>query len=769
MYLLIFLLLIVRCWSGIQISINPKGEYTIIINDHVWLRSSRTAIYADNQWYSSHDNSLPLANITYVQGTDPNLGNWNETQLIYDLARSGNHTKVVGHIRQWNSISAITFHLDTGNQVMTNTIPLNVESVRTVFPSFHIERIDKNDQRGYFTFEGEMSGDNHKHAGRWDALSDVIRSGMNGGPIAIFNFTQRGEKDLLVLSPFSQFMATSLSQTINVLEYGVMGSILSIPANYNHSMIIYYSPRGINEGLREWGQTMQQAYNRTNQNRLNDLTINYLGYYTDNGAYYYYNTEKGINYEETLIDIYHKISLPFHYIQLDSWWYYKGIRDGVSEWIARPDIFPDGLQQVHRRLGNISLAAHNRYWAFDTVYKQNYSFVQEETNGQALPIGNDSFWIDLFTQAHDWGLVLYEQDWLDHQTIDFLPTRTDINIGYQWLMSMGEAGEKLGINIQYCMSLPRHILQALQIPRVTQARTSIDYAVHIVLPINAQWAIGISSLLADAVGLAPFKDVFWSSSFEPDAPYPGLHREILPDREMAVATLSTGLVSPGDAINYTNVERIMRCCRQDGLILKPDRPLTMINTLISDWAFYDDFSQGELYSTKTTINNQTFFIVFASSMKRDYSVYPSMIGAKSGLIWSYDNSSTVSTFNENYPLDVSATKCNELSLCLWYISPLLSLNDSLGTQYALLGEWNKWTAVSQQRFISIMADTEKNQAIITVQGVSSEIIPVVVFHSTLLSVIVNCRISSINGQGSCYRYSIGCPLFLDRILSEQLE
>ncbi|CAF3811944.1 unnamed protein product [Rotaria sp. Silwood1] len=186
-------------------------------------------------------------------------------------------------------------------------------------------------------------------------------------------------------------MATSLSQTINVLEYGVMGSILSIPANYNHSMIVFYSSKGINKGIREWGQMMQRAYNRTNQHRLNDLTINYLGYYTDNGAYYYDNTEKGINYEETIINVYHQIPLPFHYIQLDSWWYYKGIRDGVTEWTGRPDIFPDGLQVVHRRLENISLAAHNRYWAYDTVYKQNYSFVLDERNGKALPIGNDSF------------------------------------------------------------------------------------------------------------------------------------------------------------------------------------------------------------------------------------------------------------------------------------------------------------------------------------------------------------------------------------------
>jgi hypothetical protein len=144
---------------------------------------------------------------------------------------------------------------------------------------------------------------------------------------------------------------------------------------------------------------MQKAYNRTDQHRLNDLSINNLGYYTDNGAYYYYHTEHEVNYEQTMLDVLHNVPLPIHYLQIDSWWYFKGIRDGVSEWVARPDIFPDGLPALDRKLENIPIIAHNRYWPYDTVYKSNYSFVLDEKNGKALPVGNDSFWIDLFTQA----------------------------------------------------------------------------------------------------------------------------------------------------------------------------------------------------------------------------------------------------------------------------------------------------------------------------------------------------------------------------------
>jgi hypothetical protein len=154
MRLLVFFILIVGCRSDVKVSVDQQGGYTIIVNNYPWLRSSRTALYVDNKWYSSNDSSLPLTSIAYAEGMDPSLGSWNETQLIYDLVRNSTHTKLIGHIREWSLVSAITFHLDTGDQMLTNTISLDMDHVRTVFPSFNIEQMDMNDQRGYFTFEG---------------------------------------------------------------------------------------------------------------------------------------------------------------------------------------------------------------------------------------------------------------------------------------------------------------------------------------------------------------------------------------------------------------------------------------------------------------------------------------------------------------------------------------------------------------------------------------------------------------------------------------
>lgn len=134
-------------------------------------------------------------------------------------------------------------------------------------------------------------------------------------------------------------------------------------------------------------------------------------------------------------------------------------------------------------------------------------------------------------------------------------------------------------------------------------------------------------------------------------------------------------------------------------------------------------------------------------MKQDYSIIPSMIGAESGVIWSYDDLDASKPFNDAIPLQVSGKQCHHLTFCLWYVSPLQSFNDSTHEiHYALLGELNKWTAVSQQRFSSIVTDTTNNQVVITVEGISGEIVPVAVFHSVISLITVNCSISSINSQ-----------------------
>jgi len=47
---------------------------------------------------------------------------------------------------------------------------------------------------------------------------------------------------------------------------------------------------------------------------------------------------------------------------------------------------------------------------------------------------------------------------------------TNITLGKTWLKQMGRAALANNITLQYCMSLPRHVLQSLEIDAVTQIR-----------------------------------------------------------------------------------------------------------------------------------------------------------------------------------------------------------------------------------------------------------------------------------------------------------
>ena len=190
------------------------------------------------------------------------------------------------------------------------------------------------------------------------------------------------------------------------------------------------------------------------------------------------------------------------------------------------------------------VTAHNKFWDIKVYYARqnggNYNFILDPLSGKSLP-DDYKFWQDLLFNGTQWGLKTYEQDWLNHQTLDFTPLLTNLSLGRRWLMDMGRAAENNGMTVQYCMSLSRHILQSLEINAVTQARVTNDYATNFEYG-GEQWRLGVSSLFVSVLGLAPFKgliskincepnisfklimfffsiDVYWTTSEQPGNPY----------------------------------------------------------------------------------------------------------------------------------------------------------------------------------------------------------------------------------------------------------
>ena len=89
-------------------------------------------------------------------------------------------------------------------------------------------------------------------------------------------------------------------------------------------------------------------------------------------------------------------------------------------------------------------------------------------------------------------------------------THTSFTAARDWLLQMGAGATENNVTLQYCMSLPRHVLQSAGIEAVGRLRTSGDYILS-----KDNWRLGISSLMASALGLASFKNVFWSSERNP--------------------------------------------------------------------------------------------------------------------------------------------------------------------------------------------------------------------------------------------------------------
>jgi len=127
-------------------------------------------------------------------------------------------------------------------------------------------------------------------------------------------------------------------------------------------------------------------------------------------------------------------------------------------------------------------------------------------------------------------------------------------------------------------------------------------------------------------------------------------------------------------------------------------------------------------------------------MKRNYSIIPSMIGSSSGLIWSFDNPYELFTFDNNHPLQISKQICNDTSFCLWYNSPLWIFNDSQSTKYSFMGEINKWTFISRQRFSELNINSDNTQMTIIVHGVTNELVQLFIYHSKFKSIIqITCH------------------------------
>ncbi|XP_042870833.1 uncharacterized protein LOC122252411 [Penaeus japonicus] len=362
----------------------------------------------------------------------------------------------------------------------------------------------------YITPGGYMAGWTLLAQGSTQSDLARFRDGEDGGIAVLFRPVEGNRTESVVISALTNAMAAgvSLDPGTSRLDWGVQGLAEDLPQGFSLEVILHPHSQSVVRNIMSWGEMLKKYHSTV---KIPDPSAEYLSYYTDNGAYHYYNPLPFTNFRDVVLDIYNysvQKDIPIRYIQLDSWWYHKGEGGGLKNWTEIPLIIPDGIGNLHEITG-WPIVAHNRYFSSDTDYAvQNggpYAFTIDEATAKALPL-EKVFWDDLLDDALAWGLATYEQDWLDRQYMYTSALHTDVTLGGKWLDQMGGAALERGLNIQYCMSLTRHLLHSVSLPAVTQIRVSDDYMLS-----PDQWRIGVTNLLAHALDLKPFKDVFWSS------------------------------------------------------------------------------------------------------------------------------------------------------------------------------------------------------------------------------------------------------------------
>jgi hypothetical protein len=477
---------------------------------------------------------------------------------------------------------------------------------------------------------------------------------------------------------------------------------------------------GVNHTLDTWGEALQKIGGKTPVANDADVVLDRFGYWTDNGANYYYKFDPSLGYEGTLLairDQFKQLGVPLGYLQLDSWWYPKekgnsarGGDNGALTYRADPGIFPDGLDGFEQRL-ELPLVTHARWFSQSSPYRSEYKMSKDV-------IIDPRYWSATAKYLHDGGVVVYEQDWLDKNA------RPAINIdeAHAYLVEMANSMAKEGIGIQYCMPLPGYFMASTQFEKLRTIRTSDDRF----QPSHYDFFL-YESELAHAVGLWPWADVFMSSELS----------------NLVIATLSAGPVGTGDALGAIDADNLKRAVRTDSVILKPDTPLIPVDAMYAEDAS-GDAKTPMIAVTRTNFGAATETYVFS------YARGGSQTSAQVKLS---DLGVTGPVYAWNWRLQTGRVVAADGTLPLtddkdWDYEVLAPINER---GIALLGDTSKIVPLARKRFVAVSDKKSLETTVAFAQGERSVTITGYAEHRP--------KVTAIKGSADGLTYDDSTHLF----------
>jgi hypothetical protein len=385
----------------------------------------------------------------------------------------------------------------------------------------------------------------------------------------------------LLLAPLAGFheqiiaVPSGTEESVPGLRAGWHGDVGTVSAGFATDLAIIAGD-GTRECFTTWARLLRAVSGVAAPERDADTLGTRLSYWTDNGSAYWYRSAPELDVATSIVAAVEDLDargISIGSVQLDSWWYPHEISrslnvddeivppTGMLRWEPRDDMLPDGIPALRARLGNRPLVAHCRHLSSQTVYADEFAMWTD--GDRAHPVGPELY-DRLIDQAVAWGIEVFEHDWLVECFLGVRGLRA-AGRAATWQEGLDAALGRRDVHAQWCMASPADFAQTTRLRHVTSIRTSSDYG-YLVGP-EVLWAWFLhTNVMARALGLWPYKDVFHSAPAAPD-------REI----EALLAALSAGPVGIGDPIGEGDPALIRRTCRADGVLVRPDVPVAAID------------------------------------------------------------------------------------------------------------------------------------------------------------------------------------------------
>jgi hypothetical protein len=378
----------------------------------------------------------------------------------------------------------------------------------------------------------------------------------------------------LILSAATHFtIATMTGDGKSRVSSAFSPTLEHLPAGFTQQTLLAFGD-GINATYELWGHALTGLQGKERPANDADPVLKYYGYWTDNGAAYWYNYDLSKGYQATLqqvVDTYRQEKIPLRYLQLDSWWYHKTLTTaegkpgreknsklpagdwnrygGTTDYTASTAVFPEGLAAFHQQ-ADMPFIVHNRWIDPTSPYHQRYKI-------SGIAAVDPGFWKEIAAYLKSSGVIAYEQDWLSSIFANSPELSSTPDLGDAFLDGMASAFGGQGLSVQYCMAPPRCFLQASKYGNVTTIRTSNDHF------IAARYHDFLyTSRFASALGIWPWSDVFGSGE----------------TNSLLISNLSAGPVGTGDALGKEDRTSLLRAMRADGVIIKPDTAIVPVDS-----------------------------------------------------------------------------------------------------------------------------------------------------------------------------------------------